>query len=401
MANGVVARMAAMAGLTVGVLALPMIAWAQPRDGGGGRQWGGGGGGGGMRSMMMVPPITKRQMDAYAETLALEPEQREAAETLFEGYQQQARDGQQTMREAMEKMREGGGPGGFETMRTSMTTYRAERKKLDGQFASDLREILAPEQGEKWPAVERAWRRDQTLRRGFLSGERVDLLELSRDAEIDAAGGTVKALLEEYELELDRELAKRNAVYDEQIGAMGQFRGPEDFAKMEEGMAKGREAGVRVREVNRKYARQVVDALPEEKRAEFEKAFRRASFPAVYGETETGKALAAAEGFADLTEEQKAEVARIRATHERALDGVNERLASAVEESEMNATMQSMFRGRGGEGPLADMRRERRELERGALESLKKTLSADQVVRLPKAEQGERRRQQVDPDEGL
>jgi hypothetical protein len=121
----------------------------------------------------------------------------------LEGYAGQAAAAAKLMRDAGQKardeFRETNDPAVFEKMQSSMTKFRDERKKLDDGFLNDLKAILTPEQTTKWPAVERTQRRDGTLRWGRLSGERVDLVELTDRQQLAAeARAQLNALLDQY-----------------------------------------------------------------------------------------------------------------------------------------------------------------------------------------------------------
>ncbi len=209
-------------------------------------------------------------------------------------------------------------------------------------------------------------------------------------------------------------------------------------------LKQSREASVKVREVNRRYARQVQDLLPDDKKAAFDHAFKQASFPNVYRQSQSDRQIVAAQGFADLTEEQKTAIAALKESHARDEAAAQERLAAAMEENEMKMTAEQLMRrfgggmmgggrggqggpgggggaggqnggrggnnnnpgagrgnqggggaaggqggGRGGpqeEGVVGELRAKSRELDKNASESLKKILRPEQVDRLPQQE---------------
>jgi len=367
-------------------------AYAQPGGGGGRGGFGGGMGG------MGAPAVNGRQLEKYGTMLGLTEDQQASAKALLDGYEEQVRQSGEAVRdkmqEARDKFQETRDPSAWEGVQGMMQEARATRKKADESFMSDVKSLLTPEQAEKWPTVERAQRRDTGLRTGFLSGERVNLYELVDEAKLEGEAATeVQTALTEYDVELDRAIVARNTAYEEAFGKFAELRESGDMKAAQEYMDKGREAAVRLREVNRKFARQITDMLPEERKAAFEAAFRRASFPDVYRPTAAARSLEAAEGFADLTETQRESIKNLRESYTRSLGSLNEKLAAETEKTEMSATIEGMMMRRGGgggrvEGDAGDFRRERRELTETAEDSLKKILTPEQAAKLPRLGEG-------------
>lgn len=371
-------------------------ALAQPGGGGGPGGGGPGGGGmrmmgGGMRDMMGEAPIGENQLEKYGTIVGMTKEQNEAVALLHEGYMAEVRAAQDEVRSQMEAardaFRESGDPTEFQKVRASAMEARTKRRQMDQTFLNDVKALLTEEQAAKWPKVEMAMRRDQSLRRGLMSGERVNLFQLVDDLKLgEDARKPIDELLGQYEVDLDRELIKRNAVSDKAIEQMDQLR--EDPAKAQAMLEEGRTAGTRVRDVNRRYARQISEALPAEMKAGFDAAFQRESFPSVYRESSVTRGVTAAMGFEDLTEEQRGKIQALNEKYAREAAAVNERLAKAQEENEMTMTADRMFqRGPGGggeeESPLQTLRQERRDLDRKANEALREILTETQREKLP------------------
>jgi hypothetical protein len=365
-------------------------AFAQGGGRGGRGMFGGGGDG-------MLPPISSRQVDQYGKLLSFTPDQAEAASALIEGYSQQAAMAGKAMREAGEKMREsfrnGGGPDPevFEKMQEATTKFRADRKKLDDALFADLKSLITPEQEAKWPSVERAHRRNSTMRWGRMSGERVDLVSLVEQQKFAAeSNAAVMPLLASYEEELDRELARRNELYEDAMEKMMEMRREGNMEGLQDMIEKGREAGKRVRELNRKYYRQINDVISEDAKPAFEKAFKQESYPDIYRRGYSGRVADAAIGMADLSTEQKETISQLNARYQASLETVNEKLAKAQEESEENFNLANMAgRNWREEGPLADLRRERREMDRKFIDDVKGALTEEQAKRLPERNEEE------------
>lgn len=366
-------RLAAAIVSLVAVAGVAPVAMAQP---GGGR--------------FMAPAVNSRSLDKYAQMLDMSDDQKQAAKTLFDGYQDESnrsRDKLQAqMEEVRQKFRDTRDPSVWQGMGDTMQKYRDERKKADEAFFNDVKSILTPAQIEKWPEVERANRRDTVLRRGIVSGERVNLFDVVDDMKLsDAAMSQVKPILSDYDQELDKALIAREAISEEGFTKFQQFRASGDMKAMQDFIEKGRTAANRVKEINKKYARSISDVLPEDKQSAFTSEVKRESYPDVYRSTQVDRALEAASGFADLTPDQKDKIAALKDTYAKAIAPLQDKMVSATEEMEQKFTaadMMNRFRGQ-QDGPMGDLRRERRELVDKTQEDLKKILTPEQADKLP------------------
>jgi Spy/CpxP family protein refolding chaperone len=429
---------------------------APAQDFGGGR--GGFGGGGGMFG---GPSINSRDLDRYQDMLSLTRDQRDTVKALFEGYQEQSRTTGQDLRDKMadmrEQMRDGGGDASSRrAMAEAMTSMRTQREKMEASFFSDVQAILTPEQAALWPKVERTRRREQYINRGLMSGERADIIRIIDEQSLTAdAKAKLTPVLDQYEVDLDRELAARVKLFDSNMAKvmelMSAGNDPAQMGDKLQGMLKEtRDASIRVREVNRKAARQIEDLLPDDKKASFHKAFKEASFPSVYRPTGASRQIAAATGFADLTEEQKTAIAALKEKHASESAAMEEQLAKAIEDNEMNLTADQLMRRFGGgrgaqgqnqgqnnqgnrraeagqqgergrrdrqadnnarggdnnvraggrfqeEGPVGELRQKARDLDRTTQENLKQILRPEQVDRLPEIDRGGDRNGGGDP----
>ncbi|MCK6476049.1 MAG: hypothetical protein L6Q35_04375, partial [Phycisphaerales bacterium] len=228
---GFVRARVAAAVIAVGIVTIATgSALAQP---------GGGRGGGGMRGPMgdmFSAPVTTREIEVFTQVAGLTTDQKEAAATILEAYQEQFRAKATKVQREMEKVRdkfqESRDPAVWQEMRGTMQDFRAERKAIEEQFFADFKAILTPEQVERWPAIERAHRRSRTVSRGMMSGERVDLVTIIESSKFPVeVQASVIPVLGEYEEALDRELIARNKAYDDVADAFSQGGGPEGFAR--------------------------------------------------------------------------------------------------------------------------------------------------------------------------
>jgi hypothetical protein len=369
-------------------------ALAQGGDGGGRRGGGPGGGFGGMFGRGgFEPSITSRDMDRFGQILAFDAEQKEVVNTLLEAYQQNFTTAAKAIRDKMEavreEFRETQDPSVWESFGTEMQKFRSKSQEMETGLFNDIKAVLTPQQAEQWPHIERTHRRERTIGRGLMSGERVDVIRIIDDLKLtDEQKAPLATVLDQYETDLDRELVTRNAVQEEAIGQFQQmFRGGGDQDAIQKLWDRGREASMRVRDVNNRYARQVEPMLPEDKRAEFAAQVQRESFPMIYRPSYATRIVDTAAGFEDLDENQKAAIATIKESFGRQLDSINKQMEDAWKKREESITPQDMMRGfgrgGGGDDQTETLRDQRRTLETETIDKVRALLTPEQAAKLP------------------
>lgn len=395
--NRMLLLVAAVGACTVGVIpGLAGVAHGQVFVAGGGGPMGGAG--------MMDPPVTRREMDRYSDMLGLGASQRDAAEAMFEGFEREFQQlaaeiskEMQSLRAEFEDTRDH--TVFMEEMPRLMQRMRSESRRMESALLDDFRLLLSDDQLSRWGSVERLRRRDRSLGTGFLSGESVDLVRLVDDLKLpEPEYDRVAPVLEQYEVDLDRAIVERDRAREEQRAFMTQGGGgprmmelnaqDPEFTRLRDRV---REASVKLRDVNRRYARQLSAAMPEPFAQGLDQRFMAASFPEVFRGLYADRVIESAAGFADLSADQRASLEAVRAAYEREIASTNARLISAIEKDE--ATSGGSFMGFGGavmhirddegDGELASVRRARRELDRRVLEQVKGLLNEQQVQRLP------------------
>lgn len=379
-----------MRGLSVRVLGgvvagmVFLAAGSAPAQPGEGRP-GGGPMGGFMGRDAFEPPVNSADLERYAAILALTPEQKETAKVLLEAslaeFQPAAKSARDKLEELRAEFRETRDPSVWQGMGDIMRDYRTARTAVERAFMSDLQALLTDEQAARWPKVERTHRRERTLARGLMSGERVDLVKIVEGLNLpEPDKAALRPVLEQYEADLDRELVKRNELYDDaERRGMELWQDPE---AREEMFNKGREASKRVRDVNERYARQLEGLLPDGPRAAFTERVKRESFPGVYRETYAQRVLDAAVKFADLDDAQRTSLTALRDSYMRDLAASNAKMEAAIREREESADFGQAFFGRGG-GPMQELRQQRRDLDRNTVQRVRDLLTEDQRSRLP------------------
>ena len=383
---GMNVRARVVAGVAAGLLTLASPAMGQFR---------------GAQGRMSEPDVTSEQLTRIDEMLALSENQQLVVDELHAAYLAEVTAlGEEVSKvsdAARNEFRESRDPGVWRDLGDVMEKFQVKKKDLTDGFLSDMRLVLTAEQDSKWAEVERYHRRSSTMGNdGLISGESVDLVEAVRTLDLPAeAEQRVDPLLDQYEVEVDRALIERNKAYEQGLAQGRTLFFERNFDEMEKLYDKSRDAAVKVRDVNQRYARQVLNTLDSEEAAKLQKEIDTRSFPQVYRESYAQKAFDAAAGIEGLNAEQKKQVADLRAAFDRDMDAANRKLADAIAESEMTRTVRSMF-GRGPGGPgrggndesdaVKAAREARQDLSSRMLDRLRETLGPDLSSKLPARE---------------
>ena len=337
------------------------------------------------------PQVTSKHIDRIAEMLSFSESQRDFASDLLQAYIADVdairEELELIMDGAREEWRETRDPQVWRDLGEAMEPFRAKGDELKDRLMEDLQLILDAEQADEWERVERYHRRATSLSDdGLLSGESVDIIAAVDRMELtEEQLEVIQPLLRRYELDADRAIRERDKVYEEGMeGAMELWQN-QDFDEMQKRFDKAREVAQKLRDLNRRYARQIETALAGGVGERFGEVFKEESFPRVYGENRAGEAMEKVLSLDTLTPEQAEQVMAIQDDFNRELATINERLASAIEEGEMNRQVTSFF-GRARSGESEDIRRardRRRELMTQTIDRVREVLTEEQAEVLP------------------
>ena len=377
------------------VVAIAPPATAQMRFGMGGPGMGG------------VEKLDRDAIDEYAELASFDDAQKTAAGALFEAYVAEFDKARAARDDGLKKVREEFAdtqdPSVWQReLPKVIEEYTKQTKNLDSQLLKDMRDLLSDKQAAKWTSVERAHRRRQSVPRGMLSGESVDLVRIVSDLKIAKPYPDVlQQALDRYSSELDGVLSKRDSEREELSkdlpGAGGRRPAGNPFnfdvEAIQKAMTGLRKAGLPVRDLNDRFATVVENALPADRQPEFAQKVRKSKYPQVYSDPYLVKAIGAAQKFADVTADQKKTFEDIKSAYLRDIEPANQAWAAEISKAEadgggdeMMANMARMMSG-GGEdadqSPLAKARAARRKIDKDALEKLKAVLTESQREQLP------------------
>lgn len=378
----------------------------------GGQRGGGFGGGGVMRGLMQgqwsqVPALREGDMrsaiENTLETSPLSEEQREALTALFRSFGDQLDAADNKVREAnraaMEKFREERDASVFDSVRTLRETNAKEQQALEATLLSDVKAVLTPEQLNSWNTIEASANRSRSLRRGFLSSERVSLRNVVREAIPEGPLATeLKDALTEYETQLDSALRVRDALLASSTG-VGEAIREGDMEKATKMLEEREQAARNVKQLNERFAGQIKSLMPEEKREAFDRTYEKAAFPDAYRKSGSQEALDTALEMHDLTDDQRTQLTAIAERFDPRFTSLRAKTIAARKEAEDNtkvadliARMTAGGRGQGGNDRIDAVEttmEERRALDRELREELTKILTPEQAkIAIPQRGEG-------------
>jgi hypothetical protein len=249
---------------------------------------------------------------------------------------------QEAQRATVEELRNGN-PDARIRLIENVNEFRGFRDRQRDAFFTELKTLLlTEEQGERFPAFERAYRRAHLsdIDTGMLSGGAVDLFALVRERELpDDVREDIDPLLDRYAREFDEIVVKRMELAGEFTERQAElFRTePNPLNHMDayqEMLDETREQVLKAREITERYHRLLAAVMPEGERVEFERSFNRAYVPKVYGPSDAERAFDTAESVESVTEEQAAEIGELRERYQREAATINRRWAEALLEYE-------------------------------------------------------------------
>lgn len=361
-------------------------------------------GGMGMGGDAMQFAIGRESVDTYSDILGFDDLQRETAEMLHRDYIDKFKKASDTIEEAMRSLQEeaaktGDWPAMMKPMGKIMIGFIDRMEALEETFFADLK-MLAIEPGQEaaFVRVERARRREEVEMAGqmsVVSGGTIDLHEIAREVEVSGNEAAREALLA-YEAEIDTVYARlidrstefmraqleRMRDMDEDDESMG-FDG-DAMTQMQESMSEMRELGTQGKSINARYARQIMQVLPAENQAKWDREVKRRTWPTVYRLSKAERQIEAAVKLDDLTPAQTESLTTIRENYEREVAPINDRWAKAIDSQQSDG--EQGWWGFGGDTTEVDEAEEaRKEIDERFIERVRAALTPEQIERLPES----------------
>ncbi len=354
---------------------------------------------GGEMGDLVKPTTNARLLKQYAEMLGLSADQKRAADELLIAYQTEFRDAVTRLEEIYQAINEEVQDSGDweiyqQAIPSAMVKFMKKTEGLNNTFLGDLKTILDNQQLARFDAVERLHRRKASIKMGLDGLQRIDLVDTVTGMRLDPGAATGSAAtLEQYSIEMDRELVSRDKMFrgfiDEMAKFMEEGNSPEQEPEfMQKWMKDVTESGQRLESVNAKYIPIVRSSLPEQVQAEYDTQIKLAKYPSIYKRSYAARVFDAAEKLPDLDASQKEALKTIKDTHTRDAGAANDKWAAVLDELKSAQGDQGMFGGGmwmiRQDPKFVEARDARKAIDDKAVDALKALLNEAQRAKLPK-----------------
>ncbi len=342
------------------------------------------------------PGVTEAQLERASSVLDLDETQREVASLLHDGYvrdvgvllEQLA----EVRRGALAEFRETGDRGVFRELLDVSRRFERARSELDREFLDELRLLLTEEQTTRWQRFQQDRRRMLELQRGgAVRGDSVDLVSIAEGLDLDASQRSImEPLLDRYARVMDGVLREISAARD---------RVEEDFADaiaeadtrdietalraFEPILAEQVELGVRIREVNARFAEVAERSLPGDAGERFARAYGEAVYPRVYRRSTADRAIAAALAFDGVSEAQRERVAELRERYTVDRARLDRAWVEAIDAADESASVTERLMGGARSPEERDAREARRDLDARVVMQVRDALDEEVASLIP------------------
>ncbi len=215
----------------------------------------------------------------------------------------------------------------------------ALRSRLRSGLESSVSALLEEPQQAAWERMQRAMRREKSLRRhGRLSGESADLILLAEQVQLPASEQEAAApILADYETAIDQAVAERDEALETLDRQLDRAIHKADADQVSRSLRSRMSQRVIVRDINIQTAERLAAAIAEPGRSAFVSALKRQSFPRVYRRSATERLLAAAENLEGLSEDTAEQLSEVSKAYQSELAAANDRIESLILQHEGDA----------------------------------------------------------------
>lgn len=287
------------------------------------------------------PGLSRTQLSVIARALQLSSEEQKVVEDLHEAHAASILEASADIRTSMEDAAERAemlGDGSLaERLWNESEQWRERKLEMDKAFLQELRLVLNAEQEARWALVERELRRIESMPRGRMVGEGLDVITLLEDLRIEPNDAMMEAL-ERYARDLDPALQARDDLLSqhEESDLDAMLDSDLDIAKNL--FERSRALRMAVRDANLRALEQVCAAAPKETgdriRAE---ARHRWAARLELTRSRAADTLTAVRSVSTLTTTQKTRIERLAMEYTIARDTWDARYIKAVMEVEAQA----------------------------------------------------------------
>ncbi len=285
------------------------------------------------------PDYMNRDMSLFTQYLELEEWQVPIVESLLKDYLADFKIGVEGLRDKMKNMKDqiiaAGDQGAIAVIMGPINEWTAEKARLKVRFIDNIRSQLSEAQMERWGALERAMRREKELPRGVLSGESLNLMLISREAEIPPEViASAKESVTAYEVGLDAALVARGAQMLKSQDVIKDALQSQNFAKGLSELELIVATRVSLRDFQEASIESLATAYGEKFGPTFRTAALAAAFPMAYRPSPLISYFEAARGLPGLSVEQVGQLDALEKTYVASYADYQRRLAQVLRSEE-------------------------------------------------------------------
>lgn len=280
-----------------------------------------------------APEFTLRDLTIMTRVLKLGDAEREALETLYQGYSDglkaRSREIREIVTEALERAEVMEDARLVAEASAKQETWDKQAEEMKKAFLTDLKSLLSGEQEGRWPIVERELRRVKQIGHARLPGESVDLIRVVDDIlDQTPPPPPLAEAMEQYAANLDIALQARERYLTEHS------QGFDDLIQSDPGAAESKwnesqRLRTAIRDLNLRYVKILASHLGTAQAADLEKRFFEAANARVLTATRAEAYIRAAAALEGLSASQRSEIKPIAEDYEKRRLALVQRLADA------------------------------------------------------------------------
>lgn len=274
------------------------------------------------------PEFFNRDIVIFVEGLDLDDTQRVIVEAMFDDYNDGFEEAQVAMTRSFEEMQETlQDADKSSVVRLALQPLHdliSTKTDLRLQLLSGVKTVLTDEQLTIWDSFLRRMRREKTMSKGRLDGEKIDLFKVIRDIRLpDSILREIQPILDEYEVILDAALiAREESFLRNQTALLESISNDQEPVNTTEAELQVN-LRVRIREINDHYRDMIAQTLPGELGGEFLQIALEKAYPEIYRKSLLQRSLEAALELEDLEPETIVSIQEIQGTYSRELADIN------------------------------------------------------------------------------
>jgi hypothetical protein len=347
----------------------------------------------------MQPEYMARDLITFAEGLNLDDTQEVIVEAMFDSYEDDFQNGwaatQERLNTVAEEIKLNNPSSRKETLEpvlNALSDWLIEKRTLDEGLLENVHVILVGHQRELWVGFSRRLYREKHMKRGRLSGESVDLFQITRDTDLSPASeARISDYLEEYSIALDAAMRTRDNILRGNPKKLFDNILSDNTTQSPDRVDNEIHARVAIRDLNDQYIEIISGNLSNNEGENFRSRALKRGYARIFRRTPAQLILRQAVENDNYDEGLRAQIVQLEASYLTELSLLNfnllERTRSFEPVRHRNRALAGQIRKNGGtpqkiEDPTRDLYKEREALGKRYIDMLQALLTPEQFLEL-------------------